>query len=72
MRPVSIGRKNSLFAGSDTGGGRAASIYTLVQTAKLNGVNAETYLRDTLIKIAEGHPINKVDALLPWKPPPKT
>jgi len=45
----------------------AASIYTIVQTAKLNGINPEAYLRDTLTKIAEGHSINKIDALMPWK-----
>jgi hypothetical protein len=64
---MALGRKNFLFAGSDTGGDRAAAIYTLVQTAKLNGVNPETYLKDTLTKIAEGHPINKVDQLMPWQ-----
>jgi transposase len=70
MRCIALGRKNFLFAGSDTGGDRAASIYTIVQTAKLNDVNPETYLRDTLTKIAEGHPINKIDALMPWKTVP--
>jgi hypothetical protein len=53
MRGIALGRKNYLFAGSDTGD-RAASIYPIVQTAKLNGVNPETYLRDTLAKIAGG------------------
>ena len=67
MRGIAIGRKNYLFAGSDSGGDRAATIYTLVQTAKLNDVNPEAYLRDILAKIAEGHPINKIDALLPWQ-----
>ena len=51
---------------SDAGGERAAAIYTLVQS-KLNNVNPEAYLRDVLIKIADGHPINKIDALLPWQ-----
>jgi hypothetical protein len=64
---MAVGRRNYLFAGSDAGGDRAASIYTLVQTAKLNDVNPEAYLRDTLAKIAEGHPINRVDDLMPWK-----
>ena len=50
---MTLGRKNFLFAGSDTGGDRAAVVYTIVQTAKLNGVNPETYLTDTLTKIAE-------------------
>jgi transposase len=67
MRCIAIGRKNYLFAGSDAGGNRAASIYTIVQTAKLNMVNPETYLCDTLTKIADGHPINRVLDLMPWK-----
>ena len=72
MRIIALGRKNFLFAGSDAGGDRAAAIYTIVQTAKLNGVNPEAYLKHTLTKIAEGHPINKIDQLLPWQiiPPP--
>jgi transposase len=67
MRSIAFGRKNYLFAGSDTGGERAAAIYTLVQTAKLNAMNPEAYLRDILAKIADGHNINKIDALLPWQ-----
>jgi transposase len=75
MRSIALGRKNYLFCGSDSGGERAASIYTLVATAKLNGLNPETYLRDTLAKIAEGHTINRIDELVPWRttttsPPP--
>jgi transposase len=66
MRKISLGRKNYLSAGSDTGGDRAAAMYTIVQTAKLNGANPEAYLRDTLGKIAEGHPINRIDELMPW------
>ncbi len=71
MRCVALGRKNYLFAGSDAGGDRAAAIYTIVRTAKLNGLNPETYLRDVLTKIAEGHTINKIDELLPWSVEPK-
>jgi transposase len=67
MRCIAIGRKNYLVAGSDSGGDRAASIYTIIPTAKLNGVNPEAYLRDTLTKIADGHPINRVLDLMPWK-----
>jgi transposase len=67
IRPIALGRRNYLFAGSDSGGERAASIYTLVMTAKLNGLNPETYLRDILAKIAEGHTINRIDELLPWR-----
>ena len=67
MRSIALGRKNYLFAGSDSGGERAASIYTLVATAKLNGLNPETYLKDILAKIAEGHTINRIDELVPWR-----
>jgi len=67
---MSLGRKNYLFTGADTGGERAAALYTIVQTAKLNGVNPQAYLRDTLAKIADGHPINRVDELMPWQSSP--
>src|SRR3954447_8158992 len=67
MRGIALGRKNYLFCGSDSGGERAASIYTLVATAKLNGLNPEVYLRDILAKIADGHTINRIDELLPWR-----
>jgi transposase len=67
MRGIALGRKNYLFAGSDAGGERAAAIYTLVKTAKLNGLNPETYLRDILDKIANGHTINRIGELVPWK-----
>jgi len=67
IRGIALGRKNYLFAGSDSGGERAAAIYTLVQTVKLNGLNPEAYLCDTLARIAEGHPINRIDELLPWR-----
>jgi transposase len=65
IRPLALGRKNYMFAGSDAGGERAAAIYTLVETAKLNGLDPEAYLRDLLGRIAE-HPINKIAELLPW------
>ena len=67
MRGIALGRKNYLFCGSDSGGERAAAIYTLVATAKLNGLNPEAYLRDILAKIAEGHTINRIDELVPWR-----
>lgn len=66
IRSIALGRKNYLFAGSDTGGERAAAIYSIVQTAKLNDVSPEAYLRATLARIAEGHSINRIDELMPW------
>ncbi len=65
LRGVALGRKNWLFAGSDTGGERAAVVYSLIETCKLNGVDPEAYLRDVLTRIAE-HPINRIAELLPW------
>jgi transposase len=65
LRCVALGRKNFLFAGSDKGGERAAAIYSLIGTAKLNGIDPEAYLRHVLTHINE-HPINKVAELLPW------
>lgn len=65
IRPVALGRKNWLFAGSDQGGERAAGILSLVETAKLSGLDPERYLRDVLTRIAD-HPINRIGELLPW------
>jgi len=65
LRAVVLGRKNYLFAGSDAGGERAASIYSLIGTAKLNGLDPEAYLRDVLTRIAD-HPVNRIGDLLPW------
>jgi hypothetical protein len=65
LRGVALGRGNYLFMGSDAGGERAAAIYSLVQTAKLNGLDPEAYLREVLSRIAE-HPINRIEELLPW------
>jgi transposase len=65
IRPLALGRKNWLFAGSDAGGHRAAAIYTLVETAKLNGHDPEAYLREVLGRIPD-HPINRIEGLLPW------
>ena len=65
MRPPVLGRKNYLFCGSNAGGQRAACIYTIVETAKMNAINPQVYLADVLGRIAD-HPINKINALLPW------
>jgi transposase len=65
LRVVALGRKNWLFAGSDDGGERAAAIYTILGTARLSDLNPEKCLRYVLERIA-GHPINRIDELLPW------
>ena len=65
LRGVAIGRKNYLHVGSDAGGNTAAVIYTLLGTAKLNGINPQRYLRHVLERIAD-HPSNRIDELLPW------
>jgi len=65
LRGVALGRKNYLFAGSDAGGERAAAIYSLIGSAKLNGLDPEAYLRQVLIRIPD-HTINHIEELLPW------
>jgi hypothetical protein len=64
LRGIELGRKNYLFLGSNAGGERAATLYSLLETAKLNGMNPESYLRDVLTVIAD-HPVNRVQELLP-------
>lgn len=66
IRPVALGRKNHLFAGSDGGGHRWAMICSLIETAKLNGVEPYAWLRDVLERMIAGHPINRLDELMPW------
>jgi transposase len=69
IRPVALGRKNHLFAGSDGGAERWATVCSLVASAKLNDVEPFTYLRDILQRMTEGHPMSRIDELLPWNWP---
>jgi len=64
-RAIAIGRRAWLFAGSDRGGERAAAMFTLIETAKLNDVDPQAWLADVLRRIAD-HPASKLDELLPW------
>ncbi len=65
LRGVAVGRKNWTFAGSDEGGRRAAAIYTLIQTAKLNGIDPQAWLADVLARLPD-HPARRIGELLPW------
>ena len=65
LRGIALGRKAWLFAGSDRGGDRAAFMYSLIVTAKLNDVDPQAWLADILARIA-GHPVQKLDELMPW------
>src|SRR2546430_996321 len=65
LRGIAIGRRAWLFAGSDRGGERAATMFTLIETAKLNDVDPQAWLADVLRRIAD-HPASKLDELLPW------
>jgi transposase len=66
IRPVTLGRKNHLFAGSDSGGTRWATVSSLIQTCKLNGVEPYAYLSDVMSRMVGGHPASRLDDLLPW------
>lgn len=71
LRPVAIGRKNWLFAGSDAGGETLADAMTLIETAKLCGLDPEAYLADLLARIND-HLVTRLDELLPWNWQPAT
>lgn len=66
LRGVAIGRRNWLFAGSKAGGERAAAIFSIIETCKLNGVEPFAYIADVMQKIAEGWPNSRIDELMPW------
>ena len=66
IRPLALNRKNALFAGSDEGGDNWAVIATLIENCKLSGINPHTWLTDTLTRLANGHPANRVTELMPW------
>jgi transposase len=66
IRPQTITRKNSLFAGSEGGGRSWATLATLLQTAKMNSVDPLDWLSKTLTRIAQGWPVTEIDALMPW------
>ena len=71
LRGMAVGRRNWTFAGSDRGGERAATIYTLIETAKLNGIDPQAWLADILERIAD-HPVRRLHELLPWNWQPST
>jgi transposase len=66
IRPITLNRKNALFAGSDGGGENWATLATLIETCKLSRVNPQAYLANALTKIVNGHPNSQIDELLPW------
>jgi transposase len=66
IRPLALNRKNALFAGSDGGGEHWAILASLIETCKLNNVDPEAYLTDIFARLVAGHPINRLEELLPW------
>lgn len=66
IRPIALGRKNHLFAGSDGGAARWAIVASLLATAKLNDVEPFAYLKNVLERMSNGHPMSRIDDLLPW------
>ena len=66
LRGIALGRKSWLFCGSDRGGERAAAMYSLIVTCKMNGVDPQAWLADVLARI-DSHPAHRLDELLPWK-----
>ena len=66
LRGIAVTRKNFLFLGSDKGGERAAILYTLIETAKLNGLDPEAYLAHVIDRLAHGHLASRLSELLPW------
>jgi transposase len=66
LRGIAVTRKNFLFLGSDSGGDRAAILYTLIESAKLNGLDPEAYLTSVLDRLARSHPNDRLEELLPW------
>jgi transposase len=72
IRPVTLGRKNHLSAGSDGGADRWATVCSLITTAKLNNVEPFAYFQNVLARMSSGHPMNRLDDLLPWNWRPTT
>lgn len=72
IRPIALGRKNHMFAGSDKGAQRWAILASLIETAKLNKVEPHAYITDVLTRLSAGHPNSQIDELLPWNWEPKT
>jgi hypothetical protein len=72
IRPITLGRKNHLFAGSDGGANRWATVCSLITSAKLNDVEPFAYLEDVLQRMSNGYPVSRLDDLLPWNWRPAT